>query len=79
MDIHFLIDTFLVPVSLVVGCTILGMVVDRVVVRWLSALAEKTTRQSPGSAIPKCSSFIADPPYRIKPAIRSSSTTASTK
>ena len=43
MDIHFLIDTFLVPVSIVVGCTLLGMVVDRVVVRWLSALAEKTT------------------------------------
>lgn len=43
MDIHFLIDTFLVPVSIVAGCTFLGLVVDRVVVRWLSALAERTT------------------------------------
>ena len=44
-----------------------------------SAAAEKTTRQSPGSAMPKCSSFIFfSPSQRTMPAISTSSTMPST-
>lgn len=43
MDLHQAFELFLMPLGIVALCAILGWILNRIVVRWLQALAKRTT------------------------------------
>lgn len=43
MDLHQAFETFLLPLAIVAGCALVGWILDRIAIRWLKRLAERTT------------------------------------